>query len=172
MTYEVIKPLAEKLTDFFTAWASISDTIIGGWLAEPILVPAGSRIINRWTYDNSTRNFDNPAPDKDVIFGEQSWEEMLTFFVHYRWVGETVAAPLDAYDRLLQQGHLMGVLDDNLDGNLQPAELRGKQGDWLKANFATLDANADAKLDGGELAAAGRRAGARAQASAPAAPAN
>ena len=96
------------------------------YLAEPILIPAGSRIINRWTYDNSTRNFANPAPEKAVIFGEQSWEEMLTFFIHYRWVGETVAAPLDGYDRLLQQGHTMGVLDDDLDGSLQPAELRGE----------------------------------------------
>ncbi len=136
------------------------------YLAEPILVPAGSRIINRWTYDNSPRNFANPAPDKEVIFGEQSWEEMLTFFVHYRWVGETVAAPLDEYDRLLGQGHLIGVLDDSMDGKLQLAELRGKQGEWLKTNFAALDANSDSTLDGAEVAAAGRRVGARIQASA------
>ncbi len=141
------------------------------YLAEPVLVPAGSRIINRWTYDNSTRNFANPAPDKEVYFGEQSWEEMLTFFVHYRWVGETVAAPLDAYDRLLQQGHLIGVLDDSLDGKLQLSELRGKQGEWLKANFAALDVNADAMLENAEVAAAGRRVGGRPQASAVPAPA-
>jgi hypothetical protein len=136
------------------------------YLAEPILIPAGSRIINRWTYDNSTRNFANPAPEKAVIFGEQSWEEMLTFFIHYRWVGETVAAPLDGYDRLLQQGHMMGVLDDDLDGRLQPAELRGKQGEWLKANFSALDVNNDDVLASDEIAAAGRRVGAtRVQAS-------
>ena len=129
------------------------------YLAEPILIPAGSRIINRWTYDNSPRNFANPAPEKAVIFGEQSWEEMLTFFIHYRWVGETVAAPLDGYDRLLQQGHTMGVLDDDLDGSLQPAELRGKQGEWLKANFNVLDVNNDDVLAGDEIAAAGRRVG-------------
>lgn len=127
------------------------------YLAEPILVPAGSRIVNRWTYDNSTRNFANPAPEKEVIFGEQSWEEMLTFFIHYRWVGETVAAPLDAYDRLLQRGHTMGVLDDDLDGQLSIAELRGKQGAWLKANFAVLDTNADNLLQSDELAAGRQR---------------
>ncbi|MDP3739293.1 MAG: redoxin domain-containing protein [Hyphomonadaceae bacterium] len=130
------------------------------YLAEPILVPAGSRIINRWTYDNSTRNFGNPAPDKDVIFGEQSWDEMLTFFIHYRWVGETVASPLDEYDRLLQQGHLVGVLDDNMDGKLQLAELRGKQGEWLKASFANLDANKDGVLVMGEITSGRRGAGA------------
>jgi hypothetical protein len=130
------------------------------YLAEPILVPAGSRIINRWIFDNSTRNFDNPAPEKQVIFGEQSWEEMLTFFIHYRWVGETIAEPRDDYDRILQQGHTMGVLDDDMDGKLQLTELRGKQGDWLKANLATLDADGDGVLSKAELAAAGRRAGA------------
>lgn len=137
------------------------------YLAEPILVPAGSRIVNRWTYDNSARNFANPAPEKDVIFGEQSWEEMLTFFIHYRWVGETVAAPLDEYDRLLQQGHTMGVLDDNLDGQLSVSELRGKQGEWLKASFAALDANADSHLQTNELSAARRRVVAAQPTSAP-----
>jgi hypothetical protein len=123
------------------------------YLAEPILVPAGSRIINRWTYDNSPRNFANPDPKREVPFGEQSWDEMLTFFVHYRWVGETVTAPHDDYDVLLQQGQLMGVLDDNMDGRLDMSELRGKQGVFLKANFAALDANHDGVLDKDELAA-------------------
>ena len=126
------------------------------YLAEPILVPAGSRIINRWIYDNSTRNAGNPAPERDVIFGEQSWEEMLTFFVHYRWVGETVAAPLDEYDRLLGQSQLMGVLDDNMNGKLERAELRGKQGQWLAANLAMLDSDRDGMLTQVELASARR----------------
>ncbi|MGZ6016187.1 MAG: monooxygenase, partial [Phenylobacterium sp.] len=86
------------------------------YLEKPIMVPAGSRIINRWTYDNSTRNPGNPDPKKDVVFGEQTTDEMLTFFIHYRWVGETVAQPHDDYDRLLAQGQLIGDLDSNLDG--------------------------------------------------------
>ncbi len=138
------------------------------YLAEPILVPAGSRIINRWIYDNSTRNFDNPAPEKEVIFGEQSWEEMLTFFIHYRWVGETIAEPRDDFDRILQQGHTMGVLDDNMDGKLELTELRGKQGEWLKANLAVLDANKDSLLDKDELAKAGRRVAPQSEVAVPA----
>jgi len=132
------------------------------YLAEPILVPAGSRIVNRWTYDNSSRNFANPDPKREVPFGEQSWDEMLTFFIHYRWVGETVAAPLDEYDRVLQQSHLVGVLDDNLDGKLQPAELRGRLAVGLKTNFTGLDANKDGALDKDEIAAS--RGGGRSQA--------
>jgi hypothetical protein len=126
------------------------------YLAEPLLVPAGSRIINRWTYDNSKRNFANPAPEKEVTFGQQSWDEMLTFFIHYRWVGETVAQPMDSLDRVMQAGHQMGVLDDNMDNKLQLTELRGQQAQFLKTNFASIDANKDGSLDKAEIAA-GRR---------------
>jgi len=121
------------------------------YLAEPLLVKAGSRIINRWTYDNSARNFANPEPGREVRFGEQTWEEMLTFFVHYRWVGETVETPFDSYDRQIQESHLMGVLDDNINGRLEPGELRGVQAERLKANFARLDADGNGALDRSEL---------------------
>ena len=86
---------------------------------------------------------------------------MLTFFIHYRWVGETVAPPLRRLRPLLQQGHLMGVLDDNMDNKLQLAELRGKQAQSLKTNFASIDANKDGSLDKNEIATA--RGGGRAQ---------
>jgi peroxiredoxin len=127
------------------------------YLKDPILVPAGARIINRWTYDNSARNHGNPDPKKDVVFGEQTTDEMLTFFIHYRWVGETVAQPHEDFDRLMAKGQLMGDLDSNMDGKLQPAELRGQVGQRLKAAFATLDRNHDGALDHDELAAASAR---------------
>ena len=92
------------------------------YLEKPILVPAGSRIINRWTYDNSTRNHGNPDPKRDTPFGEQTTDEMLAFFIHYRWVGETVAQPHDDFDRLMAKGQLMGGLDSNMDG--KPAAWR------------------------------------------------
>ena len=127
------------------------------YLDKPILVPAGSRIINRWTYDNSTRNHGNPDPKRDTPFGEQTTDEMLAFFIHYRWVGETVAQPHDDYDHLMAKGQLMGALDSNMDGKLQPDELRGAVGEKLKAAFAVLDKNHDGALDQEELAAASVR---------------
>ena len=123
------------------------------FLADPLTVPAGSKVITRWTYDNSTRNVDNPDPRHDVVWGEQSSEEMLALYLHYRWVGETTAALHDDYDRLLSAGQLMGALDDNLDGKLQLSELRGTQAARLKAAFTTLDANHDGGLDKAEIAA-------------------
>src|SRR5579859_5616081 len=124
------------------------------YLEKPIMVPAGSRIINRWTYDNSTRNHGNTDPKKDIVFGEQTTDEMLTFFIHYRWIGETVAKPHGDYDQLMAKGQLMGALDSNMDGKLEPSELRGTVGQKLKANFAALDKNHDGVLDAEELAAA------------------
>ncbi len=144
------------------------------YLEKPLLLPAGSRVINKWTYDNSTRNRGNPDPKKDIAFGEQTTEEMLAFFLHYRWVGETVAEPRDDYDRLLNQAQMMGNLDVSMDGKLQAAEMRGDFGQRLKANLSDLDKDHDGALDRAELAAfAGRMFGGgdRQRSQAPAQPA-
>jgi len=49
-------------------------------LAEPRLIPAGTRLL--WTayFDNSPNNPRNPDPEREVRFGEQSWEEMMIGF--------------------------------------------------------------------------------------------
>jgi SAM-dependent methyltransferase len=43
---------------------------------EPLVVPAGSRIISSAWYDNSTLNRSNPDPAVAVGWGDQTWEEM------------------------------------------------------------------------------------------------
>jgi hypothetical protein len=126
-------------------------------LAKPLDVPAGSKIVTRWVYDNSTRNPGNPDPAKAVYWGEQSFEEMLAVYVHYHWVGETTKAPLDDYDKLMQANLMLDVMDDNMDGKLQLAELRGgpqSPGAMMKGYFALIDANKDGAVDGQELTAA------------------
>ncbi len=45
-------------------------------LEQPLKVPAGSKITNVAIYDNSVKNRWNPAPEKDVYWSEQSWDEM------------------------------------------------------------------------------------------------
>jgi len=47
-------------------------------LAKPLAVPAGSTIRVEATWNNSTRNKYNPKPDQEVLWGEQSWDEMLS----------------------------------------------------------------------------------------------
>ncbi len=46
-------------------------------LAEPKLMPKGTRLRCYATFDNSTENLSNPNPDMQVRFGEQTWDEML-----------------------------------------------------------------------------------------------
>jgi hypothetical protein len=126
------------------------------FLKEPLKVPAGSTIIANWTYDNSTRNPQNPDARRDVEWGEQSDQEMLATYLHYRWVDETVKNPKPQYETDLQNRLMLGVLDDNLDGKLQPAELRGKVGEMLKKYFALIDKNKDGALDQAEMEAAAK----------------
>jgi hypothetical protein len=46
-------------------------------LAEPKLMPKGSRLICTAHFDNSAANPMNPDPSQTVRFGLQSWEEMM-----------------------------------------------------------------------------------------------
>ena len=52
-------------------------------LDKPLRVPAGTQIIARGAFDNSSQNPFNPDPDIEVNWGEQSWEEMFMGF--YGW---------------------------------------------------------------------------------------
>jgi len=58
-------------------------------LAEPLTVPAGTKIVYTQTFDNSVQNKANPDPNKLVTWGEQTWEEMVFGVVRYRNVVET-----------------------------------------------------------------------------------
>jgi hypothetical protein len=52
-------------------------------LAEPLQIPAGSKILGIGVYDNSPRNRWNPAPHLPVYWSEQSWDEMYQPFTEY-----------------------------------------------------------------------------------------
>jgi hypothetical protein len=45
-------------------------------LAAPKKIPGGSKVTVTTLFDNSPRNPYNPAPDKEVFWSEQSWDEM------------------------------------------------------------------------------------------------
>ena len=44
--------------------------------SEPLQVPKGSKIVSTAWYDNSAANKNNPDPKVDVMWGDQTWEEM------------------------------------------------------------------------------------------------
>ena len=50
---------------------------------KAIRLPKGSKIEAVAHYDNSTKNPQNPDPNKAVRFGEQTWEEMMNGFFDY-----------------------------------------------------------------------------------------
>jgi peroxiredoxin len=52
-------------------------------LKKPLLVPRGTRIDCVGCFDNSAANSNNPDPDQEVRWGEQSWDEMLLGVVGY-----------------------------------------------------------------------------------------
>jgi hypothetical protein len=123
-------------------------------LVEPVKVPAGSKLVATYLYDNSVRNAANPNPNETVIWGDQSWEEMHYTSIYFEWLHETAAKPDDAIP-LLRQGRMMGMLDDNLDEKIELAELKGRGAVMLKPRFAQLDVNKDGGIDATELQAAG-----------------
>ena len=60
-------------------------------LAEPVSAPAGStlKVISR--YDNSRTNRRNPAPQKEVYWSEQSWDDMFLPLAGYTLADEVTS---------------------------------------------------------------------------------
>jgi tetratricopeptide (TPR) repeat protein len=51
-------------------------------LAEPLLLPRGTKVQMRYRFDNSTNNFHNPnSPPKRVLYGTQSSDEMAELWL-------------------------------------------------------------------------------------------
>ena len=143
-----------------------------GWqghynFAEPVKVPAGSKLIAHYVYDNSKSNPHNPDASKNVVWGDQSFEEMFFTRIRYRWMEET-SKHLVNYDEQMGAGALMGMLDANIDGKIEKSELKPESqiGAMLLKNFDALDKNHDGVIDADELNAAMKMMGRRREAQA------
>ncbi len=62
-------------------------------LAEPLKIPAGSKIVSVAHYDNSIKNRYNPAPQKEVYWSEQSWDEMFIPWFEYTIDSKVLTKP-------------------------------------------------------------------------------
>lgn len=58
-------------------------------LADPLRVPAGTKIVADGAFDNSAQNPFNPDPASEVNWGEQSWEEMFMGFYNWKEVDQS-----------------------------------------------------------------------------------
>lgn len=101
-------------------------------LQEPYKLPKGSRLYAVAHWDNSKNNPYNPAPEKPVRFGLQTWDEMMVGWVAYVWERPETAAEL-AKQPLTQADMLFDRLDRNGDEVLTLDELP----DQLKPLLAT-----------------------------------
>ena len=150
-----------------------------------IEIPAGTKVVADYWYDNSANNKalfgDNTKPytnpQREVFWGDQSYQEMLFTAIQFRWKDETAAKPRDDLQAALQQTQLLTMADDNRDGKLQVTELRTESEEGaqnvtsdslaplhqqFKANFAAIDADKDGGLSMQELGAAMKQMGASA----------
>ena len=82
MTYTVVRPGGERIVALSVPrydfnWQHIYE------LAQPIFMPKGSLLEVVMHFDNSAGNRDNPDPNAEVRFGDQTWEEMAFGFYSY-----------------------------------------------------------------------------------------
>ena len=122
-------------------------------LAKPLTIRKGTKLRVSWVYDNSAHNPANPDPKLNVTWGEQTWNEMMYFRINYRWVDETSHHVRNDLQARLMESRTIGFLDDNADGKVDLAELKGSYA-GLRTRFAALDLNRDGGLDLKELSAA------------------
>jgi hypothetical protein len=105
--YEVIYPDGRKETllsvprwDF--NWQNVYQ------LKEPLKLPKGAKLHAIAHWDNTANNPYNPAPDKEVKFGLQTWDEMMVGWVAYVWErpetpAELAKVPFDDPDQLFDR---------------------------------------------------------------------
>ena len=101
-------------------------------------------------YDNSEDNLNNPDPDSQIRWGDQTWEEMLIGYLDVarefdpdrlgQDVDEREVGKLKAEEFLLQ-------LDKDDDNRLSEDEMPGR----LRRLFKLADANKDETLDTDEV---------------------
>jgi mono/diheme cytochrome c family protein len=65
-------------------------------LAEPLRLPAGSKVVCTAHFDNSKNNPNNPDPTATVGWGPQTWDEMMIGWMQYYHPEEKIEPPKSA----------------------------------------------------------------------------
>jgi hypothetical protein len=63
---------------------------------EPKKIPAGSKLVWTFAWDNSAQNPANPDPKASVRWGDQTFEEMGIGFMRFRYLDEEIGEPAPA----------------------------------------------------------------------------
>lgn len=113
---------------------------------EPIIAPAGTFVIHRTVYDNSTANLSNPDPSVEVRFGEQTWEEMLYGGISFRYA-EPGENDFEVNEDDYMTSIVMGFMDKNMDGKISLDEMPEQSRQALALPFTILDRNKSMGLE-------------------------
>ena len=116
-------------------------------------LPAGTKVITRYEFDNSKANPANPDPTISVRWREQSWEEMQYTEMSITWKDETVDNLKPEYMQEFSNSRAMGLFDSDIDGKVAKTELRGRIGEMMRTNFDKFDTDKDGFLTETEAAA-------------------
>ena len=122
---------------------------------EPREIAAGTRLIHRTVYDNSTRNPGNPDPTRTVVWGLQSHEEMLYGDFMFSWVDERADAPLHDHEHT-EAVQWVGYTDRDMSGGVSMDEIPERMRERFVDTFEAGDANADGELSADEYSAVQR----------------
>jgi hypothetical protein len=98
---------------------------------EPLKLPRGAKIHAVAHWDNSRNNPLNPAPQKKVYFGLQTWEEMMVGWVNYVWERPETAAEL-AKNPPSPADQFFDRLDVNGDDRITPDEIPERMQPMMK----------------------------------------
>lgn len=107
---------------------------------DPIEAPAGTFLIHRTVYDNSTANLSNPDPTVNVRFGEQTWEEMLYGGISFRYE-EPGENDFEVNEDDYLAALAMGFMDVNMDGKVALDEMPEQSRQALALPFTIMDRN-------------------------------
>jgi hypothetical protein len=79
MEIRAVYPTGETQTLLYAKWDFNWQQ--GYQMKEPLPLPKGTRLISIVHFDNSANNPYAPTPDKEVLWGDQTWDEMSNLFV-------------------------------------------------------------------------------------------
>ncbi|MBI1246554.1 redoxin domain-containing protein [bacterium] len=128
-------------------------------LAKPIQLPKGSQIHAIAHYDNSERNLFNPNPDREVGWGDQTYDEMMIgYFDVVVPVGSDISPPrtqrsVEGQTPQQKAKAIFDRFDKNRDGIIAKSEVPL----LMLRMFAQIDANQDDEVTKEELLEFGRK---------------
>jgi hypothetical protein len=114
---------------------------------EPIALPKGARIHTVAHWDNSRNNPYNPAPEKSVRFGLQTWDEMMVGWVAYVYERPEEAAA-QPRQPMSQADEWFDRLDHNGDGFITADEFPDQLKPFLQTSGIKIPEKMDRKQFG------------------------